>query len=133
MAVAKKLVAGKIPQRIAEEIGISKQHVQVLAAEPETQFLITKALEPHRRKLEAMAPKAIAAVETALRAKKTDRADYKNRMAAVSRYGDLLELAQGGQRTDGKGGPQAGQFSVTQIYEILSLTQVNNGKEEDPK
>ena len=130
MAIAKELVDGKIPARIAKDLGISKQHVQILTAEPETQFLITQALAPIRAELEAMGPEAAAQVRQAFQALKSDPADYKARMAAVSRYGDLLELAQGGQRSDGKGGPQAGQFSVTQMYEILQLTQINLKEDE---
>jgi len=89
------LVAGKRTKTIAKEAGCSKRHVERLAAEPETQFLITEAMRPHRKKLEKLATKAIAAVEKALGAKKKSDVDHFIRLRAVERFGDLAEMAQG--------------------------------------
>jgi hypothetical protein len=103
--VAKGVVAGKPTRAIAKKAGCTTRHVERLANEPETQFLITDALRPHHKKLAKLAGKAITAVTTALGAKRSDSADHVVRLRAIERYGDLLEFAQGkpkeSQESDG--------------------------------
>lgn len=93
--VAKGVLAGKPRKTIAREAGCSPRHVERLAREPETQFLITEALRPHRERLNKLAEKAIAAISVALGAKTSDKQNHFIRLRAVERWGDLLEMAQG--------------------------------------
>jgi hypothetical protein len=93
--VARGVIAGRSTKAIARAAGCTERHVQRLADEPETQFLITELMRPHRRKLDKLATKAIAAVEKALAANKTDKADHTARLRAVERFGELAEMAQG--------------------------------------
>ena len=93
--VAKGKVTGASTRTIARAAGTSERHVQRIAAEPETQFLITKALAPHREELESLAGKAIQAVDKSLVALKGDEEDHIIRLRGVERYKDLLDLAQG--------------------------------------
>lgn len=95
--VAKGIVAGKSTKAIAKEAKCSARHVQRLASEKPTQFLIAEMMRPHRAKLEKLATKAIGAIEKALTAKVGDAADHKARLWGVDRYRELLELAQGGK------------------------------------
>ncbi len=125
VAVARQLVAGANPPAIAREVGCSPQHVQALAREPETQALIRDIMAPHRKRLAKMATRAINAVDKALIAQKTDRMDHAARMRAVRRYGDLLELADGGKRHD-PAGESGGQFTLVQIMQLLQLTEVHD-------
>jgi len=73
----------------------SQRSVRRIAAEPETQFLITDAFRPHRAQLEETASKITDAIEKALGAMKTDKQDHASRLKAVERYSDVLVLAQG--------------------------------------
>jgi hypothetical protein len=93
--VAKGVVAGKSTKTIARKAKCSARHVERLAKEPETQFLITEALRPQQTRLAKLATKVITAVDKALTAMKTDKVDHTSRLRAVERYGELLELAQG--------------------------------------
>jgi hypothetical protein len=106
-AVAEATLAGTGTKNTARTVGCSERHVRRLAAEPETQFLITEALRPYTAKLNKLAAKAITAVEEALIAMKTDEADHVSRLRAVERYGDVLELAQGKlpEKTEEEAGP----------------------------
>lgn len=94
--VAKGIVAGKSTRAIARDARCSERHVTRLAAEAQTQFLITEMMRPHRARLTKLAEKAIKAIEGALGAKVSDRADHKARLWGVDRYKDMVELAQGG-------------------------------------
>ena len=69
--------------------------MQRIAAEPETQFLITEAFRPHQARLVELAGAVVDAVDEALGAMKTDKQDHLTRLKAVERYGDVLEFAQG--------------------------------------
>ena len=97
VAVAK--LAGQGTRATARHIGCSESHVRRLAAEPETQFLITQVLRPYHATLDRLATKVITVIEEALSAMKTDEADHLTRLRAVERYCELLELAQGGKHT----------------------------------
>jgi len=93
VAVAK--VARQGTKATARQLGCSERHVRRLAAEPETQFLITEILRPFRAKLTQLAATAIKVVKEAFSAMKTDKADHFTRLRAVERYCDLLKMAQG--------------------------------------
>ncbi len=56
--------------------------------------------------------------------------DFRPNMQAVQRACDLLELAQGGKRSDSPGGASAGNFTLVQIMNLLQLTggEGNGGK-----
>jgi len=94
-AVVAAKVIGVRTKRAARQIGCSERYVRQLAAEPETRFLIVEVLRPLRPQLIALAPAAIGAIEEALDADKTDEADHANRLRAVDRYFEILEMAQG--------------------------------------
>jgi hypothetical protein len=94
-AVAKGALAGQPLGVVAKAAGCSKRHVQRLEREPETQFLISEALKPHRQQLARLAPKAIRVIERAFTARKTDGADRIVQLRAVERYRELMDLAQG--------------------------------------
>jgi hypothetical protein len=98
--VAKGVVAGKPIKTVAREAKCSTRHVERLAAEPATQYLITAALRPHQAKLTKMVERMITAVNVALVAKKEDTQDHIARLRAVERGRDLLELAQGKPSAD---------------------------------
>jgi hypothetical protein len=104
--VAKGIVAGKSTAQIAKDAACNTRHVERLAAEPETQLLITDLMKPHRAKLECLVEKAIAAVDSALVAKRTDKADHMARLRAVGRTRDLVTMAAGKphEETDAGGG-----------------------------
>jgi hypothetical protein len=93
-------VVGKPTNAIAREAGCTPRHAQRLASEPETQFLITEALRPHRKRLERMAAHAIRVVDSGLRANKKTPIDHFTRLRAVERYADLMQLAQGKKTED---------------------------------
>jgi hypothetical protein len=98
--VAKAVLAGKGVKVTAREAGCSTRHVERLAAEPATQYLITEALRPHQAKLTRMVERMITAVNVALVATKKDTQDHIARLRAVERGRDLLELAQGKPSAD---------------------------------
>lgn len=93
--VVRGVVAGKRTPTIAKEAGCSERHVERLAAEPGTQFLIAEALRPYTDDLCELVGNAIKVVKSAMVAKKKDTADHIVRLRAVERYGELLEYAQG--------------------------------------
>jgi hypothetical protein len=93
--VAKGMIEGQTRSAIAEEAGCSTRHVQKIAAEPETRILVTRLLQPHEARLKKLVPKAINAVEKALIARKTDKADHAARLRAVGRAAQLFGMAQG--------------------------------------
>jgi hypothetical protein len=99
-AVAKGVIAGKPVKTVAREANCSTRHVERLAKEPATQYLITEALRPHQAKLTKMVERMITAVNVALVAKKADTQDHIARLRAVERGRDLLELAQGKPSAD---------------------------------
>ncbi len=121
-AIAGALVDGKGPKAIAKQIGCADSHVRRIAAEPETGALIQRIMAPHRAKLAKMAKRAVEAVDQALVAQRTDKADHQVRMRAVGRYGDLLELTEGGKRHDAAG-ESGGGFTLEQALELLQLTK----------
>lgn len=100
--VAAGMVAGKKTKAIAQKAGCSERHVARLASEPETQFLIVEAMRPYRHQLRLMAKRAVAAVDRAFKAQKKTKADHFTQLRAVERYGDLLELAAGERKSEGK-------------------------------
>jgi len=93
--VATGILSGQSTKAIACDANTSQRSVQRIAAEPETQFLITEAFRPYRAQLEEMAGMTIDAIEKALGAMKTDKQDHTSRLRAVERYGEVLVLAQG--------------------------------------
>ena len=94
--VARGLAAGKKPKAIAAEANCGTRHVERLAAEPATQFLIAEAMRPHHEKLRDLAKKAVAAVDRGLTARNTrNRPVHEIQLRAVGRFGELLHLAQG--------------------------------------
>ena len=74
--IAKGVLSGKSTKAIARKTATSPRSVQRIAAEPETQFLITEAFRPHQLRLQKMAGKALDAIEAALCAMKTDEQDH---------------------------------------------------------
>jgi hypothetical protein len=98
--VAAGKLAGQTTEQIASSAGCKSRHVQRLAQEEETQFLIKDMMRPHRDSLEALAGMAIKAVRLALGAKDGRKADHMARLRAVGRYAQLCELAQGGKAPD---------------------------------
>src|ERR1035438_10322923 len=94
-AVAFARLAGPGTRATARQIGCSERYVRRLAAEPETQFLITEALRPHIAKLLQFMPKALAVIEEGMSAMKKDQVDHLTRLRAVERFCELLEMAQG--------------------------------------
>ena len=116
--VAGGVIAGKDTAEIAKVAGCKPRHVQRLASEPATQFLITEMMGPHRERLAKMAKTAVNAVEKALIARKTDKSDHIVRLRAVERYGELLALAQGGKPAEASGdGTQVTWEQFTLMYE----------------
>jgi hypothetical protein len=93
--VASGVIAGQATDQIAAAAGCKSRYVQRLANDPETQFLITEALAPHRAKLARMAVRAVNTVDKALIAKRSDKRDHMVCLRAVERYGELLALAAG--------------------------------------
>ena len=93
--------------------------MQRIAAEPETQFLITEAFRPHQVRLQKMAGKALDAIEAALCAMKTDEQDHTSRLKGVERYGEVLELAQGriAEKPADTGMPQYTWEELTVLYD----------------
>jgi len=98
--VAQGLVAGKPTKVIARAAGCKARHVERLAAEPKTQFLVTEILRPYHERLGKLAKKAIHAVDVALAAKYKGQPDHMARLRAVGRYGELVEMAQGTKAHD---------------------------------
>lgn len=98
--VAAGVIAGKPTGEIARDAKCDARHVERLANEPATRFLIADAMAPHRERLTRLAGKAVAAVAGALGAKTTDKADHMARLRAVGRFGDLCKLAQGVEEAD---------------------------------
>jgi hypothetical protein len=95
--VAAGIVAGKSATEIAQAADCNPRHVQRVAAEPETQFLVTELLRPHRQELADLATDVIRAVQGGLNALVTDPEDHTVRLRAVQRYRDLVNLAQGAE------------------------------------
>jgi hypothetical protein len=120
--VAGGVIAGQDTAAIAAAAGCQTRYVQRLANEPETQFLITELLQPHRAKLQRMAARAVYAVNTALLAKRTDKQDHIVRLRAVERYGDLIALAQGKPQEKTGEGAQVTWEQFTLMYEKRTVT-----------
>ena len=121
--VAKAAIAGKGNKIIAKEAGCSTRQVQRIKAEPETQFLITEALAPHREQLRKLAGEVIRAIAGGLKASKEDAEDHKMRLLAVQRYGDLVELAQGKvTETEERGAVQFTWEEFRAMYEKRTTT-----------
>src|ERR1035441_5417325 len=78
-AVAFARLAGQGTRATARQIGCSERYVRRLAAEPETQFLITETLRPHIAKLLQLMPKALAVIEEAMSAMKKDEPTVPSR------------------------------------------------------
>lgn len=94
--VAAGVAAGADRDVIAAAAGCSTRHVNELASEPATRFLIEEILQPHRKQLTRLAGRAIRAVERAMVAQVNTRADHPVQLRAVGRWGQLVQLAQGG-------------------------------------
>ena len=91
VAVAKLLGAGT--RATARHIGCSERHVQRLAAEPETQFLIAEALRPFHATLDRLVAKVITVVDEALSAIEDRRGGLPRQ---TPRRGGLLRTAGAG-------------------------------------
>ncbi len=124
--VAKALVAGELPSKIAPKLGCSTAYVGELAAEPETRSLAERFLAPHYDELRECVAESVAATRRGLKAKRDDPDDYKAQLTAVSRCCDLLELAQGGKRDQAA---QPAGYTLIQIHQLLALT----APEEQPR
>jgi hypothetical protein len=98
-------VGGRRIKDIARSAGTTPRTVQRLAAEPETRRLIADLLKPYWKRLEKSVAVALNAIDAALRAKRTDKADHQVRLRATERLSEYLELAQSGHR--------AGQAEIT--------------------
>jgi hypothetical protein len=118
--VAAGAIFGAAAKEIAKAAGCSERHVNRLAAQPETQFLIAKALEPYHAELRLMAKRAVAAVKRGMTAQKKTKADHFTQLRAVERFGDLMELAGTGQKNDVLAKSGKGRLLVTweQFVEI---------------
>jgi hypothetical protein len=112
---------------IAENLGVARETVSRELAHPETQAYIQSLLAKHDAKLERIAGKVIQRVEESLDALKSDPADHKARMLAVSRAADLLELRQGGTRHDPAGSSGASvsgdMGTILEIYARITRPQ----------
>jgi hypothetical protein len=102
--IAAGLIAGKKMTAIAAAAGTQERNAYRIAAQPETQLLITKMFDPHRQRLRNMVVRAIRVVQEGFEAKHyvrtgkerwSLRIDHFARLRAVERFGDLLQLAQG--------------------------------------
>jgi hypothetical protein len=122
--VASGVVSGQSTKAIAQRAATTQRNVQRIAAEPETQFLITKALRPHQARLGKMASTVIDAIEEALGPHKADEADHTSRLKAVERYGDVVELAQGkvAEKAVNTGTPQFTFEEFTAMYRSRKIT-----------
>ena len=74
--VASGLLAGQPTKAIARVANTSQRNVQRIAAEPETQFLVTEAFRPYQARLKKMAAKVVDVIDAALGALKTDGPDH---------------------------------------------------------
>jgi hypothetical protein len=104
--IAKGVLTGRPTRAMARATESTPRTVQRIRAEPETQFLITRALRPQRKNLTDMAARAVRVVLEGFEAihyVKVSPKKYKRmgdaiaRLRAVERYGELLQLAQGGK------------------------------------
>jgi hypothetical protein len=130
--VATGVVAGQKPRTIARAAGTTTRNVQRIAAEPETQFLVTQALKPQRKKLEQMATAAVRVVLEGFGAQKSVKTgkdvwewhgDAIARLRAVERYGELLTLAQGKvQEAQAEETTQFTWEEITTLYRSRKLT-----------
>ena len=99
--VARGLARGKSPKAIAKLAGCKTRHVQKLAKEPETTFLVREIMRPHYARLSRLVPKAITAVEGGLTAKtRSGTAIHEMRLRAVGRFGQLMRMAEGQEPAD---------------------------------
>src|ERR1035441_9167628 len=128
-AVAFARLAGQGTRDNARPIGCSERYVRRLAAEPETQFLITEALRPHIAKLLQFMPKALAVIEEGMSAMKKDQVDHLTRLRALERFCKLLEMAQGKEQE--KVTPTAGQMTWEEFGERYEARQERTRGEED--
>jgi hypothetical protein len=134
--VAAGKIAGEKAAKIAASGKMSKRHVERLAAEPETQFLITKSLQPYQAKLVKLLPAVIAAIAGALKAKKTDKADHFSRLRGVERFRDLLDLAQGGkppELPEQTGTPQYTWEEFVALYARRIIVKTDSSNPETPR
>jgi hypothetical protein len=88
-----------------------------MAAEPETQFLITEILRPFRAKLTQLISTAITVVEEAMSAMKNDEPDHFTRLRAVERYCELLAPAPG--KVQEQGNNDAGRLITWEEFQEL--------------
>jgi len=86
--VAKALVAGELPSKIAPKLGCSVAYVGELAAQPETQNLAERYLSPHRERLAKATELAVAQVERQL------AVDAEQRKERVAWLRDRIEKLQ---------------------------------------
>jgi hypothetical protein len=103
--VANGLATGRRTIDIARSARTTPRTVQRLANEPETKRLVADLLKPHWKRMEKSVGVALRAIDSALKALKTDRADHHVRLRATERLAEFLELAQAGHR--------AGQPEIT--------------------
>ena len=121
--VARGVVEGKSTRTIAREAKCDPRHVERLANEPATRFIIADALAPHRERLTRLAGKAVNAVERALVARVTDKADHMARLRAVGRFGDLARMAQGIEAVDADAAKQVTREEFLVIWGRRPVTE----------
>jgi hypothetical protein len=112
--VAKALVAGELPSRIAPKLGCSTAYVGELATtEREAQNLARRFLSPHHARL---------AKATELREHeqlRNELKDFAQAMRGVERL-DPVELAQGGKRENGAAAGGLTPITVAQVLQLIS-------------
>jgi hypothetical protein len=113
--IAKKLVEQIPPSKIAKQIGISRQMVNVEIRAPETQAFIKGMMHPHLPAISRMIPRALAAVNTCLKPSN----EPINRLRAAKTLGYFMELAEG-RKTDGNPADRPQRFDGT-MEDLLVL------------
>lgn len=114
--IAKKLVEQTPPAKIAKQIGISRQMVNVEIRADETQAFIRGAMAPYLDEIRELIPPALAVVRSVLTGQFYCAAD---KLRAVKTTGYLMELAEG-RTTDGDRSDRPARFDGT-MHDLLAL------------
>jgi len=126
--VAAGVALGASAHAIAKAAGCSKRHVETLAAEPETQLLVTEALRPHRDALKKLIPKALRVIERGLTARiQVSGADHRTQLLAARRLENYLKLAEGNPLETSGG---RGRTGMVTWHEFTLMYQERMGHEE---
>jgi hypothetical protein len=126
--IAKKLVQGIPPKKIGEQIGLSRQMVNVEIRAAETQAFIKGAMAPYLDEIAGLIPPALKVVKTALSGPKQKMQD---RLRGVKTLGYLMELAEG-RKTDGDVADRPTRFAGT-MEELLILYRETTVESSPPK